>query len=236
MHWLGRDMRHRQQQVDHAGPILRTHIAAQQQLDIIVFQLVDPLDGLADKGFHIRRVLANRLQQRVGCQLVRAIQCRGRAELGAGIIFRGIRITRREHEAVIEVLVAFGATGRPGHLPVAFLHIHVHAVIVGDKTFIEGGIAHSQRRHEHAHLDGLVGLGRKRHLGINDPHRVLLVLAERHILYQQLVSDTAAPQQKQENGKQPRLQLHRTHYSASAASIVSSSLSTTLSSLLSSLA
>ena len=205
MYRLSRNVRHGKQQIHHLGPVFRAHITTEQQLDVVVFQLIYPLDGLADKGFHISGMLTDRLQQRLGSQFFRAVQHRCWTELRAWLILPGFRKTGGEHQPVVKILIAFGTTGRPGNLPIAFLHIDVHAIVIGDKAFVEGGIACSLGRHEHAHLDRLVGPGSETDLGVHHPHRVLLVLSQRHLLYQQLVSDTAAAQQQEKHGQNPCL-------------------------------
>ncbi len=215
MHRLGGDVRHRQQQIDHPGAVLRAAVAAEQQAHIVAFHVVDALDGLADEGLHVRGVLADRRQQGIGGEPLRALQRRRGAELGAVLGHRRrFGEARGEHQPVIQVLPPLGPARRPGDHPVAVLPVDVDAVVVGNKAFIEGGETALQRRHVHARLDRGVLPRLETDLGVHHPYRVTLALGERHFLDQYLVGNTADPQQQQKSGEQPGVQFHRTHFSA----------------------
>jgi hypothetical protein len=58
-----------QQQLDHLGFVGGRGIATEQQLDVVVIGVADALDGFADEGLDIRRVLANRREQGLGSDL-----------------------------------------------------------------------------------------------------------------------------------------------------------------------
>ena len=74
MHQLQWNPRVGQQHIDYPGLVQRAGLAAQQQADIVIGDVIDPADGFADEGFDIRRVLADRIDQSVGGNLFRPVQ------------------------------------------------------------------------------------------------------------------------------------------------------------------
>jgi hypothetical protein len=61
-----------QQQFDDLRLVRRRRIAGQQQLDVVVVEVVDALDGFADEGLDVGRVLADRREQGFGGDFFRA--------------------------------------------------------------------------------------------------------------------------------------------------------------------
>ena len=147
-------------------------IAGQQQFHIVVVEVVDPLDGFADEGFDVGRVLANRREQGFGGDFFRAFHgnavAEGRAfDLG---FFAGVALG--QHQAVIKGLVALGPARRPGDLAVAVDTVHGHAVVIGDEALVEADVIAAQRRHEHLDLDRVLGTGDELDLGVDVPQVV----------------------------------------------------------------
>src|SRR5690606_25837806 len=97
-----------QQQVDDLGLVDCRRVAAQQQLDVVVGDIVDALDGLADEGFDVRRVLADRRQQGFGSYLLGALDRDAVTEdrpLGRRLL---TAVTLGQNQAVVEGLLAVG--------------------------------------------------------------------------------------------------------------------------------
>ena len=140
-------------------------------------------------------MLTDWLQQRLGSKTLRPLEGRRRTKLGAGFIFRGLSVALGQHQPVIQILIALGSPGRPGHLAIALLRVDVDAIIIGDKAFIQRGVSIVLGRHKHPHLDRLVGPGIKPHLSIHHPHLIGFILAERNVLHKYLIQNTAYSQQ-----------------------------------------
>src|SRR5699024_9015250 len=118
-------------------------------------------------------MFANRFNQ--GCRRrgFRAFQLRAEAKLFALFrLFGWLSKTGREQQAVKQINLALITPRRPGDLSILAVAVDVDAVIVGDKTFVEGGEAIILQRNEHTSLDRLVWPGVEPNLCIYRPHGV----------------------------------------------------------------
>ncbi|MCY1414947.1 hypothetical protein D9M71_304130 [compost metagenome] len=169
-----------QQQVDDLGFVQRRGVTGQQQLDVVVVEVVDPLDGFADESFDVGRMLANRCHQGFGGDLLGAFD--GQAVTEGRAFDRGlfVAVALGQHQAVVEGLVAAGATGRPGDLAVAVDAVDADPVVVGDEALIEADVVAVQRRYEHLYLDRVLGVGDELDLGVDVPQVVGLVFGHRN--------------------------------------------------------
>src|SRR5690606_33579754 len=100
-----------QQQIYYPRLVQRGRLAVQQQTYVVVGDVVDAADGFADEGLDIRRMLTNRVDQGISCDLFRTVQgdwLTGRR--GAGLDRLGA-IALGQYQTVVEALGAAGPTG-----------------------------------------------------------------------------------------------------------------------------
>lgn len=103
--------------------LLTEVVAAEQQFDVVAVFVVDPLDGLADEGFDVGRVLANRGQQGFGGNLLGAFNRQAVAEDRP--LFLGLlaAVALGQHRAGNRVCLPLASAGRPGHLAVTLARL-----------------------------------------------------------------------------------------------------------------
>ncbi|MNQ57320.1 hypothetical protein D3C85_714700 [compost metagenome] len=196
-----RDVGDGQQQFDDFGFVRRRRIAGQQQFHVVIVDVVDAFDRLANKGFDVGRVLTDRREQGFGGDFLRAFDgdavAEGRAfDLG---FFGGV--TLGQHQTVIKGLVALGPARRPGNLAVAVDAVDGDTVVIGDKTLVEADVIAAQRRHEHLDLHRILGAGDELDLGVDVPQVVGGVFGHRDAEHENLIGRNRNAQEHQ-NGDQ----------------------------------
>src|SRR5690606_26286904 len=188
MHQLQRNARVGQQYVDYPCLVQRSALAAEQQADIVVGDVIDPANGLADEGLDIRRVLANRVDQGVRGDLLRAVQgdrlagCRWPCFDGLGAVTLG------QDQAIVEGLGATGAAGRPGDPAIAVLLVDADSVVIGDEALVDADELLIQRWNEQLRLDRHAGTGLEIDFRIQTPDIIGLILPHGDVEYIYLVA------------------------------------------------
>ncbi|MNO76533.1 hypothetical protein D3C76_676070 [compost metagenome] len=216
MDLLGRDVGDGQQQVDDPRLVWRGGIAGEQELDVVIVQIVDTLDGFADEGLDVGRVLANGRHQGFGGNFFRPFDGHAVAEDRALDLGFFPRIALGQHQAVVQGLVAAGAACRPGDLAVAVDTVDAHPVVIGDEAFIEAHIVATQGRHEHLHLDRVLGAGDELDLGVDVPEVIGLVLGNRDAEDEDLIGRDQNAQRHQDGNQDFQMKGKRAHWNYSA--------------------
>ncbi|MNZ41697.1 hypothetical protein D3C78_592520 [compost metagenome] len=210
-----------QQQIDHPGAIGDRGVAGQQQLDVVVIEVVDALDGLADEGLDVGRMLADGRQQGLGGDLLGAGDRQALAVDRPFIqgLFRGKALG--QHHAVVKSLRAAGAAGGPGHAAVAVDIIDADAVVVGDEALVETDEVLNQRRYEHLHLDRIARVGLEVDLGVDVPDVVGFRLGDRDAENENLVGGDRHAQTHQYGDEDFQVQSEGAHrgYSSECAAL-----------------
>ena len=176
-----------QQHVDYPCLGDRRCVAAQQQLDVVIGDVVDPTDRFADEGFDVCRMLPDRIDQRVDGDLLGALEHDRLAQGRYGCGWRFAAVALSQHQSIVQSLRAGGATGRPGHPAIAVLLVDADPVIVGDEALVEAYIVLPQWRYVHLRLDRHALDSLELELGIQTPDRVSFILCERDLHHVDLI-------------------------------------------------
>lgn len=209
-----------QQGLDDMRFLFQAGVAGHQQLDVVVVAVVGALDGFADEGLDVGRVLANGGQQGFCGDLLRAFQGQAVAEDRAFLLGLLAGVALGQHQAVVQGLLAVGAAGGPGHLAIAVGAIDADAVIVGDEAFVEADVVLAQRRNEHLHLDRGFRRGDEVDLGIDVPEVIGFGFGNGNTLDENLIGGDRHTQGQQDGDQDFQMQVERAHvvYSAGFAS------------------
>src|SRR3990167_3813898 len=208
---LHRHMGDGQQQFDDLGFVLGGGIAAQQQLDVVVVAVVNPLDGLGNKGFDVRRVLPDRGEQGLCGDLLGPFHGDAVAEdrtLGGDLL---TAVTLGQYQAVVQGLLAAGAAGGPGDFAVAIDAVDAHAIVVRDKTLVEADVVLIQRRHKHLQFDRVARIGLELDFGIDIPQIVSFIFGHRDAEDKYLIARNQNAQTHQEYDQDFQMQVKRAH-------------------------
>src|SRR5690606_21337510 len=218
-----------QQQLDDPCLVGRIGIATQQQLHVVVIGVVDALDGFADEGLDVGRVLANRRQQGFSGYLLGALDGDAVAEyrtLGPGLL---PAVALGQHQAVIQRLAAVDPARGPGHPAVAICTVDADAVVVGNEAFVEADEFLVQRRYVHLQLDRLAGVGLELDLGVDIPQVIRFVFSHRNAENEDLVRGNRDAQGDEQEDQYFQMQGKRAHgyYSSASDSVMQPGLPAT---------
>src|SRR5690606_26219298 len=178
VHQLQRNAGVGQQHVDYPCLVQRRGLTVQQQTDVVIGDVVDPADGFADEGLDVGRVLAARVDQGVGGDLLGAAQLDRLARGGRPGLDRLGAVTLGQHHAVIKSLGAAGTAGGPGNPAVAVLLVDADAVVIGNETLVEADEFLIERWNEQLRLYRNPAVGAEFHLRVQAPYIVGFVFPD----------------------------------------------------------
>jgi len=206
----------RQQQLDDLGLVCGRRIASQQQLYIVIIGVADAFDGLADKGFDIGRVLADRCEQCFGSDFFRAFHGNAVAEYRPFDLGLVARVALGQHQAIVEGLLATDPACGPGNFAVAINPVDAHPVVVGDETLVEADVVAVQRRYEHLDLDRVLGAGNEFDLGVDVPEVIRSILGHRYAEGKNLVGRNRNAQHHKDGDQDFQVKGKSAHFNYSA--------------------
>ena len=212
-HW---NVGNRQQQLDDLCLVRSRRITRQQQFHVVIIGIADALDGFADKGFDIGRVLADRCKQGFGGDFFRAFHGDAVAEHRAFDLGLVARVALGQHQAVVQGLLATDPACRPGDLAVAVNPVDAHPVVVGDKALVEADVVAVKRRHEHLDLDRVFGAGDELDLGVDIPQVVRGVFGHRNAEDENLIGRNRNAQHHKDGDQDFQVKGKSAHFNYSA--------------------
>src|SRR5690554_4076360 len=208
---LQRDAGVGQQQIYYPRLVQRGGLAVQQQPYVVVGDVVDAADGLADEGLDIRRMLPNRVDQGVCSDLFRTVQGdRLSGRRGTGLDRLGA-IALGQYQTVVETLGAAGPTGGPGDTAVAVQLVDADTIVVGDEALVERHVFLVERGDEQLRLDRNAGGGSEIDLRIQTPDIVGFVLADGNLKYPDLVTGNQQTQTDHDENQYFEMRIDRLH-------------------------
>src|SRR5690606_6464143 len=163
------------------------------------------------EGLDVGRVLADRIDQRVGGDLFGAAQLDRLARGGRPGLDRLGAVTLGQHHAVIKSLRAAGAAGGPGNPAVAVLLVDADAVVIGNETLVEADEFLIERWNEQLRLYRNPAVGAEFHLRVQAPYIVGFVFPDGDVQDIDLITGNQEPQTDHKGNQDFQMRVDRLH-------------------------